>query len=74
VTPFLVTARCSRRPGQRKAATTNRIVDYTNLERESITATMSPRAVTSPRRLDLEVIEELTRLTFGGMREEDAEQ
>jgi hypothetical protein len=42
VTPVLVAA-SSRRPGQPKAATTNRIRDYRALEREFITGTMSLR-------------------------------
>ena len=41
VTPTLVAA--SRRPGQPKAATTNRVRDYLALEREYITGTMSLR-------------------------------
>ena len=43
MTPTLVAARCSRRPGQPKAATTNRVRDYHALEREYITGTMSLR-------------------------------
>jgi hypothetical protein len=38
-----VAARCSRRPGQPKAAITNRVRDYLALEREFITGTMSLR-------------------------------
>ena len=43
MTPPLVAARTSRRPGQPKAATTNRVRDYLALEREFITGTMSLR-------------------------------
>ena len=43
MTPPLVAARRSRRPGQPKAATTNRVRDYQALEREYITGTMSLR-------------------------------
>ncbi len=39
----LVAARASRRPGQPKAATTNRVRDYRALEREFITGDMSLR-------------------------------
>ena len=42
VTSILVAAR-SRRPRQPKAATTNRVRDYAQLEREFITGTMSLR-------------------------------
>jgi hypothetical protein len=43
VTPPLVAARGSRRPGHSKAATPNRLRDYAQLEREYITGTMSMR-------------------------------
>jgi hypothetical protein len=43
VTPPLVAARSSRRPGQPKATTINRVRDYAKFEREYITSTISLR-------------------------------